>query len=175
LLIYTTADEAVLYMFYRCFFLFFVFFCFFCPPKLWDNRSREQLNGFSWNFYETIPGNLEFETSCRRLAKVVPPPGEWRMLMICVIFAMTLVESPEGATNGGCVIKHELANGFNLVFTVRRYALHGLSYRNSVRLSVRLSVTLVHCVHMVLPTIMISSSYGSHIILVSGDMKFIPK
>ena len=57
------------------------------------------------------------------------------------------------------------------IFTVRRYALHGLSYRNSVRLS----VTLVHCVHMVRPTIMISSPYGSHIILVSGDIKFIPK
>ena len=39
------------------------------------------------------------------------------------------------------------------VFTVRRYALHGLSYRNSIRPS----VTLVHCVHMVRPTIMISS------------------
>jgi len=30
---------------------------------------------------------MEFETSCRSLAKVVPPPGEWRMLMICVIYA----------------------------------------------------------------------------------------
>jgi len=28
---------------------------------------------------------MEFET-CRRLAKVVPPPGEWRMMMICVIY-----------------------------------------------------------------------------------------
>jgi len=34
-------------------------------------------------------------------------------------------------------------------FIVRRYALRGLSYRNSVRLSVRPSVTLVDCVHMV--------------------------
>jgi len=65
------------------------------------------------------------------------------------------------------------------VFTVRRYALHGLSYRNSVRPSVCpsvcLSVTLVHCVHMVQPTIMISSPYGSHIILVSGDITISPK
>ena len=45
----------------------------------------------------------------------------------------------------------------------------------SVCLSVRLSITLVHCVHMVRPTIMISSPYGSPIILVSGDIKFIPK
>jgi len=52
--------------------------------------------------------------------------------------------------------------------TVRRYALRGLCDRNSVRPSVRLSVTLVHCVHMVRPTIMISSPYGSPIILVSG-------
>ena len=45
----------------------------------------------------------------------------------------------------------------------------------SVRLSVCLSVTLVDCVHMVRPTITISSPYGSPIILVSGDIKFIPK
>ena len=45
----------------------------------------------------------------------------------------------------------------------------------SVRPSVRLSVTLVDCVHIARPTIMISSPYGSHIILVSGDIKFIPK
>ena len=38
----------------------------------------------------------------------------------------------------------------------------------SVRLSVRPSVTLVHCVHMIRPTTMISSPYGSLIILVSG-------
>ena len=68
---------------------------------------------------------------------------------------------------------------FYRVFTVRRSALHGIGYRNSVCLSVRLSVclsvTLVDCVHMVRPTIMISSPYGSPIILVSGDIKFIPK
>ena len=45
----------------------------------------------------------------------------------------------------------------------------------SGRLSVCPSVTLVDCVHMVRPTIMISSPYGSPIILVSGDIKFIPK
>ena len=67
-----------------------------------------------------------------------------------------------------------------LVVTVRRYALHGLSYRilsvrPFVRLSVCPSVTLVDCVHMVRPTIMISSPYGSPIILVSGDITFTPK
>ena len=45
----------------------------------------------------------------------------------------------------------------------------------SVCLSVRLSVTLVDCVHMVRPTTMISWPHGSLIILVSGDIKFIPK
>jgi len=52
-----------------------------------------------------VPGKMEFATSCRRLANVVPPPDEWRMLMICVIYAMTLAQSPDGATHGGCVIK----------------------------------------------------------------------
>ena len=65
------------------------------------------------------------------------------------------------------------------IFTVRRSALHGLSDRNSVRLSVclsvRLSVTLVDCVHTVRPTIMISSPFGSPITLVSGDITFIQK
>ena len=58
-----------------------------------------------------------------------------------------------------------------VVFTVQRYALHSLCDRNSVCLS----VTLVDCVHMVRPTIMVSSPYGSPVILVSGDIKFIPK
>ena len=62
---------------------------------------------------------------------------------------------------------------------MRRSALHGLCDRNSVRPSVYpsvyLSVTLMDSVHMVRPTIMISSPYGSPIILVSGDITFIPK
>jgi len=45
----------------------------------------------------------------------------------------------------------------------------------SVCPSVRLSVTLVDCVHMVRHTTMISSPYGNPIILVSGDITFIPK
>ena len=61
------------------------------------------------------------------------------------------------------------------MFTVRRYALHGLCDRNSVRPSVRSSVTLVDCVDMVQPTIIIFSPYGSIIILVSGNITFIPK
>ena len=44
-----------------------------------------------------------------------------------------------------------------------------------VILSVRLYVTLVDCVHMVRPTIMVSSPYDSPMILVSGDIRFIPK
>ena len=39
----------------------------------------------------------------------------------------------------------------------------------------RPSVTLAHCVHTVRPTIMISSPYGNPIILVSGDITYIPK
>ena len=50
-----------------------------------------------------------------------------------------------------------------------------LSVCLSVCTSVRLSVTLVDCVHMVRPTTMISSPYGSPIIQVSGDITVIPK
>ena len=42
-------------MFYRCFFLLFPF-----ATKIPDNRSRERPNGFSWNFYQTIAGKMEF-------------------------------------------------------------------------------------------------------------------
>jgi len=62
-----------------------------------------------------------------------------------------------------------------MTFYRATHALHGLSHRNSVCPSVRPSVTLVDCVHMVRPTIMISSPYGSPIILVSGDIKIISK
>ena len=44
-IVYATADEADAYMFYRCFFVFFPFFP--SVTKIPDNRSREQLNGFS--------------------------------------------------------------------------------------------------------------------------------
>jgi len=59
-----------------------VFFCFlFCfffrPPKLWENRSRERLNEFSWNFHQMIGGKCSLKRraaawrmSCRRLANV---------------------------------------------------------------------------------------------------------
>ena len=60
-----------------------------------------------------------------------------------------------------------------LIITVRRSAFHGLWDRNSVRLSVCLSHSWT--VHTVWPTIMISSPYGSPIILVSGDITIIPK
>ena len=33
----------------------------------WDNRSRERLNGFSWNFYQTIAGKMEFPTPYHRI------------------------------------------------------------------------------------------------------------
>ena len=64
-------------------------------------------------------------------------------------------------------------SGFYMRCTVSVIVI--LSVCLSVRLSVCLSVTLVDCVHMVRPTIMISTPYGSPIILVSGDITFIPK
>ena len=73
---------------------------------------------------------------------------------------------------------------FSLIFAIHWPILPRDAMRCAVLviviLSARLSVvhpsdTLVDCVHIVRPTIMISSQYGSPMILVSGDITFIPK
>jgi len=73
---------------------FCVFFCFFPSVK----NMRQPFSGTAERIFMKLLLNDTGEN-------VVPPPGEWRMLMICVIYAMTLAQSPEGATHGGCVIK----------------------------------------------------------------------
>ena len=57
--IYATADEADAICFTDVFSVFFSFF----PSviKIPDNRSRERLNGFSRNFYQTIAGKCSFQ------------------------------------------------------------------------------------------------------------------
>jgi len=86
-------------MFYRCFFLLFVFFR---PQK----NMRQPFSGTAEQIFMKLLPN---DTGENGVCNVVPPPGEsrttaWRML-ICVIYAMTLAQLPEGATHGGCVIK----------------------------------------------------------------------
>jgi len=65
--IYATADEAVAYMFYRCFFLFFLVL-FFSVRK----NMRQPFSGTAERiFMKLLPndtGEMEFATSCRRLA-----------------------------------------------------------------------------------------------------------
>ena len=78
-------------MFYRCFFPFF-------PTK----NTRQPFSGTAEQIFMKLLPN---DTGENGVCNVVPPPGEWRMLMICVIYAMTLAQSLEGATHGGCVIK----------------------------------------------------------------------
>jgi len=96
--------------------------------------------------------------------------------MRCAVLVIVILSVSPSVTPVDCI---HVVRSTIMVFTLRRYALHGLSYRNSgrpsVSLSVRLSVTLVHCVHVVRPTIMISSTYDSPIILVSGDITLIPQ
>jgi len=76
-------------MFCRCFFLFF-----FRPQK----NMRQPFSGTAERIFMKLLPNDRRECSLKRRA------AAWRML-ICVIYAMTLAESPEGATHGGCVIK----------------------------------------------------------------------
>ena len=62
------------------------------------------------------------------------------------------------------------------IITVRRYALHGICDSNSVRLSVCLSVCHTREMRPHGSTYDHDfSPYGSPIILVSGDITFIPK
>jgi len=95
-------------------------------------------------------------------------PAVLLLLLLLLLLLHTSYRLKFKAASRGFIATARLSCSNKNVFTVRRYALHGLSYRNSVRPSVSLSVTLVHCLHVVQPTIMIFSPYGSHIILVSG-------
>ena len=43
----------------ECVYVLQMFFCFFSVrQKIWDNRSQERLNGFLWNCYQTLGGNV---------------------------------------------------------------------------------------------------------------------
>ena len=68
---------------------------------------RQPFSGMAERIFMKLLPN---DTGENGVCNVVPPPGEsrataWRMLMICVIYAVTLAQSPEGAMHGGCVIK----------------------------------------------------------------------
>jgi len=77
---------------------FFVFFLFF---SVRHKNTRQPFSGTAERIFMKLLPNDSGESE---VSNVVPPPGEWRML-ICVIYAMALAESPQGATHGDCVIK----------------------------------------------------------------------
>ena len=81
----------VLQMFFFAFFLF-LFFPSVKNMTQWFSGTAERI------FMKLLP-NDRGECSLKRRA------AAWRMLMICVIYDMTLSQSPEGATHGGCVIQ----------------------------------------------------------------------
>jgi len=80
----------------QMFFAFLIFLFFFRPSIIWQpfSGTAERI------FVKLLPN----DTGENGVCNVMPPPGEWRMLIICVIHAMTLAQSPQGATHGGCVI-----------------------------------------------------------------------
>jgi len=105
-----------------CVYVLQMFFCFFprfflSTTKIPDNCSRERLNGFSWNFYQTIPGKIEFATSCRRLANV-----DLRNLR----YDSGIITRRHHARRLRLQM-HERANGFNLVFHLNHYKIAWLS------------------------------------------------
>ena len=91
-------------------------------------------------------------------------------------YATASIGVTEGTSVLGAVIWRSNNHHSNR-FAYYNYRAVYYSYRNSVCSSVCLSVTLMdcRCVHMVRPTIVISSPYGSPMILVLGDITFIPK
>ena len=92
---------------------FLLFFVFFRPSKKTDNRSRERLNGFPRNFYQTIGGKWSFQ--CHTEIGARPPNNFlraknytlctwwWRLAsdseLVCWLVAMVL------CSYGGCVEK----------------------------------------------------------------------
>ena len=68
-------------MFYRCFFVFFSFF----PVR--HKNTTQPFSGTAERIFMKLLPNDSGEIV---VSNVVPPPGEWRMLMIFVIYAMTL-------------------------------------------------------------------------------------
>jgi len=73
------------------------FFLLFPSAK----NMRQPFSGTAERIFMKLLPN---DTGENGVCNVVPLPGEWRML-ICVIYAMTLAQSPEGAMHSGCVIK----------------------------------------------------------------------
>jgi len=59
---------------------FFVFFLFFSVRK----NMRQPFSGTAERIFMKLLPN---DTGENGVYNVVPPPGEWRMLMICVIYA----------------------------------------------------------------------------------------
>jgi len=60
---------------------FFVFFLFFFRPQ---KNMRQLFSGTGEQIFMKLLPN---DTGENGVCNVVPPPGEWRMLMICVIYA----------------------------------------------------------------------------------------
>jgi len=80
---------------------FSVFLCFFLLFPSAKNM-RQPFSGMAELIFMKLLPN---DTGENGVCNIVPPPGEWRMLMMCVIYTVTLAQSPEGATHGCCVIK----------------------------------------------------------------------
>jgi len=147
-----------------------------------SNKRQQMLERTAAQSVDSLPSTLMSWMANRRIIVQIIPSVIFRLpstisnrwlMSVSVSKQLTLVSF----NNNNDVIYNQAKFSTDPIgfFTVRRYALHGICYSNSVCPSVRLSVTLVDCVHMVRPTIMISSPQSSPIILVSGDITFIPK
>jgi len=129
----------------------FVFLFFFVRQKIPDNRSPERLNGFSWNFYQTIAGKMEFASTYKMGAR--PPINFlgaknyalrtwwWRLAsdweVVCWLWhcAATVV----------ALKRHERVNAFNLVYNIKCFPAIKLRQTRSLRASYYHTLLLSAC------------------------------
>jgi len=108
--IYATADEAVAYMFYKCFFCFFLFF------SVHQNYETTVLGNGWTDFHETFTKRYRETWSLKRRA------AAWRMANVD---DLRNLRYDSGAITRGRHARrlrlqmHERANGFNLVFFIQ--------------------------------------------------------
>ena len=108
-------------------------------PNAWLEEHKK----LTWKFFITDGNPLTVIVISARLLPVLE--SSWKSLNFFPDFKG--LESPWKQT-WSLKVFESVSEGpwkcLNLIFTVRRYALHGLSYRNSVCPSVCLSVRLSH-------------------------------
>ena len=102
-IIYATADEAVAYMFYRCFLFFFCFFLLFPSAK----NMRQPFSGTAERISMKLAPN---DTGENGVCNVLPPPGEWLKISLCWFMLVLYCTIPDKMEFWSWTLCRRLAN-----------------------------------------------------------------